>query len=96
MALTLWIFIFANGALASRVQITEGPSPLSVPSGSPATLHCRTSPPSEVSWWRDDEKVGERDGVMALPDGSLFILAALPEDAGVYIWWWSVFGGMPG
>ena len=86
MTLTmLWIFIFANGALASRVQITEGPSPLSVPSGSPATLHCRTSPPSEVSWWRDGEKVGERDGIMALPDGSLFILAALPEDAGVYM-----------
>ena len=80
--LFLWEIWLSNG---SRVQITEGPSPLSVPSGSPATLHCRTSPPSEVSWWRDDEKVGERDGVMALPDGSLFILAALPEDAGVYM-----------
>ena len=80
--LFLWEIWLSNG---SRVQITEGPSPLSVPSGSPATLHCRTSPPSEVSWWRDGEKVGERDGIMALPDGSLFILAALPEDAGVYM-----------
>ena len=80
--LFLWEIWLSNG---SRVHITEGPSPLSVPSGSPATLHCRTSPPSEVSWWRDNEKVGERDGVMALPDGSLFILAALPEDAGVYM-----------
>ena len=80
--LFLWEIWLSNG---SRVQITEGPSPLSVPSGSPATLHCRTSPPSEVSWWRDNEKVGERDGIMALPDGSLFILAALPEDAGVYM-----------
>ena len=80
--LFLWEIWLSNG---SRVQITEGPSPLSVPSGSPATLHCRTSPPSEVSWWRDGEEVGERDGIMALPDGSLFILAALPEDAGVYM-----------
>ena len=33
---------------------------------------------------RDGEQVGERDGIMALPDGSLFILAAMSEDAGVY------------
>jgi len=80
----LVVFFLVTGAFASRVKITEGPSPLSVPSGSPATLHCRTSPPSEVSWLRDGEQVGERDGIMALPDGSLFILAAMPEDAGVY------------
>ena len=79
--LLLWKFWLCDG---SRVKITEGPSPLSVPSGSPATLHCRTSPPSEVSWLRDGEEVGERDGIMALNDGSLFILAAMPEDAGVY------------
>ena len=78
------VFFLMTSALASRVKITEGPSPLSVPSGSPATLHCRTSPPSEVSWLRDGEEVGERDGIMALNDGSLFILAAMPEDAGVY------------
>ena len=80
----LVFFFLVTGAFASRVKITEGPSPLSVPSGSPATLHCRTSPPSEVSWLRDGEEVGERDGIMALPDGSLFILAAMQEDAGVY------------
>ena len=80
----LVVFFLVTGAFASRVRITEGPSPLSVPSGSPATLHCRTSPPSEVSWLRDGEEVGERDGIMALPDGSLFILAAMQEDAGVY------------
>ena len=77
----IWTIWLCDG---SRVKITEGPSPLSVPSGSPATLHCRTSPPSEVSWLRDGEEVGERDGIMALPDGSLFILAAVSEDAGVY------------
>merc|ERR1711936_83624 len=44
----LVVFFFVTGALASRVKITEGPSPLSV------------------------------------PDGSLFILAAASEDAGVY------------
>ena len=79
--LVIWEIWLCDG---SRVKITEGPSPLSVPSGSPATLHCRTSPPSEVSWLRDGEQVGERDGIMALPDGSLFILAAMSEDAGVY------------
>jgi len=78
------VLFLVTCALASRVKITEGPSPLSVPSGSPATLHCRTSPPSEVSWLRDGEEVGERDGIMALNDGSLFILAAMSEDAGVY------------
>ena len=78
------VFFLVTCAFASRVKITEGPSPLSVPSGSPATLHCRTSPPSEVSWLRDGEEVGERDGIMALNDGSLFILAAMSEDAGVY------------
>jgi len=84
MRLLVVFFFLVTGAFASRVKITEGPSPLSVPSGSPATLHCRTSPPSEVSWLRDGEEVGERDGIMALPDGSLFILAAMQEDAGVY------------
>lgn len=78
------VLFLVTCAFASRVKITEGPSPLSVPSGSPATLHCRTSPPSEVSWLRDGEEVGERDGIMALNDGSLFILAAMSEDAGVY------------
>merc|ERR1712088_561524 len=69
------VLFLVTSAFASRVKITEGPSPLSVPSGSPAT---------EVSWLRDGEEVGERDGIMALNDGSLFILAAMSEDAGVY------------
>ena len=64
--------------------IVEDPGDLSVPEESPATLHCRTNPPSPVEWTKDGAPLAPSEGVLALPDGSLFLLATRARDAGSY------------
>ena len=69
---------------SSRVRITEHPSSVSVPEGAPATLHCRTSPPTPVVWEREGVEVATREDHLSLPDGSLFLLSTTVRDAGTY------------
>jgi hypothetical protein len=76
--LALWAHVVA------AVRITEHPSPVSVPEGAPGTLHCRTSPPAAVVWEREGRPVPASEGVLALPDGSLFLLSTTARDAGRY------------
>ena len=65
--------------------ITEHPSSVTVSSGSPASLHCRTSPVSSVTWTRDSIPVSSSSpGLLVLPDGSLFLLSSRPSDSGLY------------
>ena len=65
--------------------ITEHPTSVTVSKGSPASLHCRTSPVSSVTWTRDSIPISSSSpGVLVLPDGSLFLLSSRPSDSGLY------------
>lgn len=65
-------------------RITEDPSDVTVSEGAPATLHCRTSPPSKVEWLKSGVPLPQSEGVLALPDGSLFFLSTRARDGGQY------------
>jgi len=84
----VWVFAILPVVLTSdsaSPQIIEHPVSVTVTEGSPATLHCRVSPPSNnIQWVKDGSLLPEREGVLALPEGSLFFLSPRARDGGVY------------
>ena len=84
MAVHILLASLVAASSSSLVRITEHPSSVSVPEGAPATLHCRTSPPSPVVWEREGMEVTTREDHLSLPDGSLFLLSTKARDAGTY------------
>jgi len=84
----VWMLSLVPVVLSSdsvSVQIVEHPVSVSVSEGSPCTLHCRVSPPSgDIQWVKDGSLLPEREGVLALPEGSLFFLSVRARDGGVY------------
>ena len=68
------------------LEIIESPSPVEVLQGLPATLICRASSSYQgVTWYKDGSLINQEDGrCLVLPDGSLFFLNTVLEDAGDY------------
>jgi hypothetical protein len=77
---------------ATPPEIAEHPVDLTVPRGSPATLHCVAagSPEPTITWLREDggPVTPEGDHTVQLPDGSLFFLRTVQnprsQDSGLY------------
>jgi hypothetical protein len=77
---------------ATPPEIAEHPVDLTVPRGSPATLHCVAAgtPEPTITWLREDggPVTPEGDHTVQLPDGSLFFLRTVQnprsQDSGLY------------
>ena len=79
------LMIMMMMTVTSGFEILEHPEDVTVLSGQPASLKCRTRE-GEVSWYKDGLRMrteAMRD-VVTLPDGSLFFLTTSEADTGLY------------